>query len=353
MSDRNQNPDRANTPDNDGIDVPTYRNDQTTPTGGSTPTGSSPASPARNAQQDPTPTAGRDDATTQFPRGTAGTAGTGAATGGDVYNRAGRAAPQEIPPEPRQARPEPRTDARTEYLQDSPRDNYQDQDFAPTGSRETVSFDRNANHGEPAYQDTTYADPAPVAAAPVVEEEHVVTETTVPDHRRGTIDFGLLIIRLLLGIWLILEAVGTFFRLGGNEGISGLESEYANYLAPGGLAIIVPSLQLAAGVFLVLGLITPLFAMVATIVTAFTALHALTGSGAGLNVFAWSEGVWLSVILFGISLALQFTGPGLYSFDYGRSWARRPLVSSWIFILLAIAGAVALWWFGAGVNPLS
>ena len=60
-----------------------------------------------------------------------------------------------------------------------------------------------------------------------------------------------------------------------------------------------------------------------------------------------------SVILFGISLALQFTGPGLYSFDYGRSWARRPLVSSWIFILLAIAGAVALWWFGAGVNPLS
>lgn len=355
MSDRNQNPDRATTPDNDGIDVPTYRNDQNTPAGGSTAAGSSPASAGRNAQPDPTPTTGREDATTQFPRGTSGTTGAGGA-GGDVYNRAGRAAPQEITPEPR---PEPRTDsradARTEYLQDSPRDNYnyQDQDFAPTGSRETVSFDRNANYGEPAYQDTTYAEPAPVAAAPVVEEEHVVTETTVPDHRRGTIDFGLLITRLLLGLWLILEAVGTFFRLGGNEGISGLESEYANYLAPGGLAIIVPSLQLAAGVFLVLGLITPLFAMVATIVTAFTALHALTGSGAGLNVFAWSEGVWLSVILLGISLALQFTGPGLYSFDYGRSWARRPLVSSWIFILLAIAGAVALWWFGAGVNPLS
>ena len=61
----------------------------------------------------------------------------------------------------------------------------------------------------------------------------------------------------------------------------------------------------------------------------------------------------LSIVMLGISRALQFTGPGLVSLDFGRSWARRPLVSSWIFILLAIAGAVALWWFGAGVNPLA
>lgn len=173
------------------------------------------------------------------------------------------------------------------------------------------------------------------------------------EHRRGTIDFGLLVIRLLLGVYLVLVSVATFFQLGGSPGLSDLQNEYSAYTVPDILAIVVPSLQLFAGVFLIFGLITPLFAALATIVTSFTALHALTDSGAGLNVFAWEADVMLSVVLLVISLALQFTGPGLYSFDFGRRWARRPLVSSWIFVVLGIAGAVALWWFGAGVNPLN
>ncbi|MDO5670043.1 MAG: DoxX family protein [Corynebacterium sp.] len=303
MTDKNLNPDRAGSYDADGLDVPTYNKDTpaTDPAPRSSGSGSTPLSKAEPA--------GTPEPTTQFSQ-----------TSGGLFDRSGRAAPQEIKP----AEP-----------------TYADEDFAPTGSHETVAYDRPA-------------EPVPVAAPVDYETSTAVTEEPLtPDYRRGTMDFGLLIIRLLLGAWLILEAVGTFFRLGGNPGLSGLETEYANYLAPGGLAIIVPSLQLAAGVFLVLGLITPLFAMVATIVTSFTALHELTTSGAGANIFAWPETVWLSLVLLGISLALQFTGPGLVSLDFGRSWARRPLVSSWIFILLAIAGAVALWWFGAGVNPLA
>lgn len=305
MTDKNQTPDRAGSYDADGLDVPTYNKDTHA---------ADPAPRSSGAGSTPLSKADTPEPTTQFSQ-----------TSGGLFDRTGRAAPQEIKP--------------SEPV-------YADEDFAPTGSHETIAYDRPA-------------DPAPVAApAPVAPAEYetstaVDDEPVTPDHRRGTMDFGLLIIRLLLGAWLILEAVGTFFRLGGNPGLSGLETEYANYLAPGGLAIIIPSLQLAAGVFLVLGLITPLFAMVATIVTSFTALHELTTSGAGANLFAWPESVWLSLVLLGISLALQFTGPGLVSLDFGRSWARRPLVSSWIFILLAIAGAVALWWFGAGVNPLA
>ena len=315
MTDKNQTPDRAGSYDADGLDVPTYRKD--TPAADPAP---------RAAGAGSTPLSARDtsaDATTQFPQSSQ--------TSGGLFDRTGRAAPQEIRPN---------------------QPTYHDQDFAPTGAQETVAYDR------PASQPVAAAAPAaePVAE-PVPADYGAPTATAVeevhPDHRRGTMDFGLLIIRLLLGGWLILEAVGTFFRLGGNPGLSGLEADYANYLAPGGLAIIIPSLQLAAGVFLVLGLITPLFAMVATVVTSFTALHELTTSGAGPDVFAWPESVWLSIVLLGISLALQFTGPGLVSLDYARSWARRPLVSSWIFILLAIAGAVALWWFGAGVNPFA
>jgi len=328
MTDKNQTPDRAGSYDADGLDVPTYNKDThaADPVPRSSGAGSTPLSKA-----DAGSVPGGNDATTQFPQ-----------TSGGLFDRTGRAAPQEIKP---QATPQP---------------TYADQDFAPTGSHETYETHQTMAYDRPASQPAAAAAPAPAPVAPAAvpaDYDHptatAVDEPTVRDHRRGTMDFGLLIIRLLLGGWLILEAVGTFFRLGGNPGISGLEADYANYLAPGGLAIIIPSLQLAAGVFLVLGLITPLFAMVATIVTSFTALHELTTSGAGANIFAWPESVWLSIVMLGISLALQFTGPGLVSLDFGRSWARRPLVSSWIFILLAIAGAVALWWFGAGVNPLA
>lgn len=324
MSDKNQNPDRAGSYDADGLDVPTYRQDAPA---ADQPAGSTAAS-ARPA--------GGNDATTQFPE-TSGASGTAATTG--AFSRTGRAEPQEIPP----AQPSA----------PSAQPTYADQDFAaPGGSTayETFAYDRAQE------QPTTVAPApgpasAPVAPAPVATAP--VDEADVRDHRRGTIDFGLFIIRLMLGLWLILEAVGTFFRLGGNPGLSGLEADYSGYLAPEGLAIVIPSLQLAAGVFLVLGLITPVFAMLATIATSFTALHELTTSGAGIDVFAWPESVWLSLVLLGSSLALQFTGPGFVSLDYGRSWARRPLLSSWLFVLLAIAGGVALWWFGAGINPLA
>jgi len=50
---------------------------------------------------------------------------------------------------------------------------------------------------------------------------------------------------------------------------------------------------------------------------------------------------------------VQFTGPGLYALDGARGWARRPLASSWLFMILGIAAVVAAWWLLAGTNPLS
>lgn len=170
--------------------------------------------------------------------------------------------------------------------------------------------------------------------------------------RRGTIDFGLLFVRLALGVYLIIAGASTFFGLGASEGLSGLEGEFADYAMPGVLAIAVPTMQLVAGVFLVLGLVTPLAAAIGLVVTGFMAIHRLAQSDAGLNIFDWPEAMWLSVILFVIAVALQFTGPGFISLDFNRSWARRPLATSWIFVVIAVAALVAIWWFLAAVNPL-
>ena len=366
MSQTPQRPDRANDNDFDDIDVPAYRGTTDQP-GDSTAAG-----------QDSSPRGRDTNATTRW------------------YQRAGRAAPQSIPPtqgQPTTSLPaQPTQEIRANQAQQQP-----SVEEAPTTVQgATTGWGAN---GAPAsgraaapagYQDSTrhqpatgphsYADedfapttvtpvhvpahdPAPAtgaagatAATAADATPHPAEETYVAEPveaRRGTIDLGIFIIRVGLAAWLILESIATFFNLGGSEGLAGLEAEFAGYAFPGILALAVPTAQLAAGLFLLFGLVTPLFAAVATVVTGFTALHALASSGAGLNVFAWPEGVWLSVILLVISVALQFTGPGLYSLDFGRRWARRPLASSWIFIVLAIAGVVAVWWFGTGINPFA
>ncbi|MGV0394558.1 DoxX family protein [Corynebacterium uberis] len=194
---------------------------------------------------------------------------------------------------------------------------------------------------------------APAAAEPLTESEPAPVAAAEPAGR-GTTDLGLLIVRLVAGLWLVIHSLAVFFQLGHTPGIVQMEQDFAaaSYSYPAALAIAVPSAQLAAGVFLVLGLITPLFAAVATVVTGWGAVHAIAAAGVGLNVFDYTEAVWLPIVLFGASVALQFTGPGLYSFDFSRSWARRPLASAWVFVVLGIAGFVAAWVFGAGVNPL-
>ncbi|MEH0146749.1 DoxX family protein [Corynebacterium sp. Q4381] len=205
---------------------------------------------------------------------------------------------------------------------------------------ETVALEREPVYIPPA--DPVYEEVS-VASEPVVEE--------IAPVGRGTIDFGLLLLRLCFGAYLIISSLRTFFRLGGSEGIAGLESAYANYPFGNGMAIMVPTLELAAGVFIVLGLITPVAAAVAVAVTAFAALHAVVDSANGWNVLAWDASVWLPWILVGIALTLQFTGPGLYGVDNGRSWARRPLASSWIWLIVGLAAAGLIWWFATDVNP--
>lgn len=205
---------------------------------------------------------------------------------------------------------------------------------------ETVALDREPVYIPPA--DPVYEEVS-VASEPVVEE--------VVPVGRGTIDFGLLLLRVCFGAYLIISSLTTFFRLGGSEGIAGLESAYANYPFGNGMAIMVPTLELAAGVFIVLGLITPVAAAVAVAVTAFAALHAVVDSASGWNVLTWDASVWLPWILVGIALALQFTGPGLYSVDNGRSWARRPLASSWIWLIVGLVAAGLIWWFATEINP--
>lgn len=190
----------------------------------------------------------------------------------------------------------------------------------------TVSLEPTEGPEQPSLIDGTT--PAP-AAQPVAVD-------------RGTIDFGLLILRVVLGLVLTLTAVATFFQLGTNEGLAGLQDQLANHNEPRILAIALPTMQLAAGVFLLLGLMTPVAAMVGVAAAGFVALDAVAGT---VSPFNWDPATWLAVVLLGMALAVQFTGPGLFGVDYSRSWARRPRVSAWIGAAIGLGAAGLLWWF--------
>lgn len=186
-------------------------------------------------------------------------------------------------------------------------------------------------------------------AAEDVNAETPDTTTTVdapqPPIGRGTIDVGLLILRLVLGAVLIVSSLAILFQLGGNAGLAGLEDQLSDYAYPRALAIALPTMGLASGVFLVLGLLTPVAAMIAVAATGFGALHAVATAENASHLFAWDPSVWLSISLAGMALAVQFTGPGVFGVDFNRSWTRRPMVSSWICAAIGIAAAVLMWWF--------
>ena len=250
---------------------------------------------------------------------------------------------------------------------DENRPEYRDEDFAatevidPAGKQTTVPVEQSAIPVQQtpagAVNGQQYPDEQPYAQGSqellTGEQQPQEAPGSTDDTRRGTIDLGLFLLRIVFSAWLIIQGVGTFFTLGDYDGIAGLESEFSAYNQAHLLAVAVPAAQLAAGIFLLLGLLAPLAAMVALAVTGFMAVHQVAVDQAGLNIFNWAPTLWLPVIAAAIAVIVQFTGPGLYSLDGARAWARRPLASSWIFVIIGIAAVVAAWWLLAGTNPLA
>lgn len=328
-------PDRANPDDPDEIDVPTYRERR--------------RPPRRKKPLDP-------------------------------YKKAGKAAPQVILP--RQEVEEP-----TGETQSAPSDLRQDSQSTEDSTAGQAELHTRDTEVKPiptaALGESTMllGESAPVnrepgrgvgervaPTAPVAANTASVSTTAMTDiaedpddepvsagvDRRGTLNLGLFLLRLVTGAFFIIQSVGLFFTLGATNGLNGLVAQYTEqgFHLPNLLSVAVPAATLAVGVFLILGLITPLFAALGLVVSGFQVLTSLRESVAGLNVFAWDAHLWLPMMLVVITATLIFTGPGTWGLDYSRSWARRPLASAWIFVLVAIVILCGVWWLCAGVNPL-
>lgn len=166
--------------------------------------------------------------------------------------------------------------------------------------------------------------------------------------RRGTTDLGLLVLRLVVGATLIVHGLQKLVGLWGGPGLDGFESTLrdAGYQQPQILAIVGAVGELAAGGFLVLGLLTPIAAaaIVAIMINAVLFKHELEP---GFQYFASdASGIEYEVLLVGCAVALTLTGPGRIAVDGPRGWSTRPFIGSLVALLLGVAAGVCLWIFG-------
>ena len=174
--------------------------------------------------------------------------------------------------------------------------------------------------------------------------------------RRGTQDLGLLLLRLAVGALLIGHGLQNAFGLFGGPGFDGFEktltgmgfqhADILTYAAAGG--------QIAAGVFLVLGLFTPIAAAgaLAYLVTGLLAEVMTAHEEARLSSFL-TDGHEYKVILVAVVAAIILIGPGRYGLDAGRGWARRPFIGSFVALLVGVGGGIAVWVLLNGGNPLA
>ncbi|WP_329603933.1 DoxX family protein [Nocardia seriolae] len=174
------------------------------------------------------------------------------------------------------------------------------------------------------------------------------------DDRRGTLDLGLLLLRLVIGGTFVYhglqKATGWFH----GPGLDGIKTAMEN----GGwqhVDIAAPMLiagELGGGVLVALGLATPLAsgALLAVILDAWMWKQ---GMVPGFQYSAKGNSVELESILVGLTTVLILTGPGRLSLDRNRGWSSRPFLGSLAAFVAAVVTAILVYVYLHGGNPLA
>jgi putative oxidoreductase len=159
----------------------------------------------------------------------------------------------------------------------------------------------------------------------------------------GAADIGLLLLRFLTGGLFFAHGAQKVFGLWGGLGINRTAENLAGYGFVDQAATLAWTLgvvELVAGAFVVLGLLTPLAA--AALLSVKIVAVAVKWGIVPLYAAAAPDALELDILLGGCAAVLVFTGAGRVALDNGRTWQRRPLPYSWLCLIIAAGVAVAV-----------
>ncbi|NNH74583.1 DoxX family protein [Nocardia uniformis] len=146
-------------------------------------------------------------------------------------------------------------------------------------------------------------------------------------------DIGLLILRIGFGGLFAVHGAQKLFGWFNGYGLEATQGMFDGMgYNPGKLFGTLAGLsELGGGLLLLLGLFTPLAAAI------------VLGTTINIVNVTWSAGfaVWEMGVLFALAAAaIAFTGPGRYSLDAGRPWARQGVLWGLAAVALAVVTGV-------------
>ena len=155
------------------------------------------------------------------------------------------------------------------------------------------------------------------------------------------VEFGLLIIRLVVGLTVAAHGAQKLFGWFGGPGIAGLSS----MLSQLGIrperpwAVIAGLAEFAGGLLVAAGLLTP----VAALVVSGSMLVAILTVHAGKGFWNHNGGIEFPLTILAAMVGLSLTGAGVYSFDRLLS-VRLPEPATWLvatlLVLLGVGAAL-------------
>ncbi|GAA4816715.1 DoxX family protein [Tomitella cavernea] len=230
----------------------------------------------------------------------------------------------------------------------------EDDVFGPGGDEQQTTRIPSYEELSTGAPDPARREPADIAAA----MDQALTDSPAKA-KRGTLDIGLLVIRVVLGGILFAHGLQKLTGNWGGPDLDGfrtvLESGGFNYAHA--LSIAGPVGEVVVGALLVVGFLTPLAAAgaVAILINAWCFMQASTP---GLQFFtnqsgAAGSGVEFETMLLAAAVGITLTGAGLLSLDVKRGWTRRPFLGSFAFLLLGVAAGVVIWVVFNGANPFA
>jgi putative oxidoreductase len=152
-------------------------------------------------------------------------------------------------------------------------------------------------------------------------------------------ELGLLLLRLLIGLTMAAHGSQKLFGAFNGGGLAGTGAflEMLGFRPGRRHALLAGGTEVASGLALALGLLTPLAAaaMVGTMVVAAIAAHG--GKG-----FFITKGGWeYCLLLGGAAACLAFTGPGAWSIDRAVGFAGGGVLWGLFAVVAGLAGAAA------------
>jgi putative oxidoreductase len=162
------------------------------------------------------------------------------------------------------------------------------------------------------------------------------TDDTTPTRRKaewhGGLDFGLLVLRLVLGGLFVAHGLDQLFGWL-NGPIDGMDATRrtltdAGFTEPGILAWVLAISETAGGVLVIVGLFFP--AGAAALLAVMANVIVVRGD--------WNQflgNVELEMIYAGAAFALLFTGPGRIALDRHTPWWRRAPLAGLVFLVIA------------------